>query len=194
MKKSLLLLFFIPGLLHAQHQKVAIRIIQDQTIPLDSFDTHILLQQKAFKIQVMLENTDGVYCFACFKDSLYRLSVSDPVPGFAALPGMAMAEPDNNKEKELMVSETGWSYWYYDAKISHHRFNKKVVLLDGGKVVGTKSIKQIYFVQQDQVSKFKQIHEPLYLFFVAVAGFDKDGNPDHELMRRKIRIDWLPED
>lgn len=161
---------------------------------LDSFDTHIILQRKAFKIQVMLENMEGVYCYAAFDDSIYRLTEEMPLPDFAYLPDMAMAEEEFNKEKELIINPDGWAYWFYDPILNWHRFNKKVVHLDSNRVVGVKSVKQFYLLPAQKDIKPKDIKKPLYLFFVAVAEHDDKQRPVKELMRRKVKIDWVNED
>jgi hypothetical protein len=66
--------------------------------------------------------------------------------------------------------------------------------LDGNRFVGTKSIKQVYFSSTKKEVKLKDVTAPLYLFFVAVSAFDASGKPLKELMRRKVRIDWIDED
>jgi hypothetical protein len=142
----------------------------------------------------MLENIEGVYCYAAFDDSIYRLTENMPVPDFAYLPDMAMAEEEFNKEKELIVNPEGWSYWFYDSKLNWHRFNKKIILLDSNRVVGIKSVKQFYSLPDQKDIKPKDIHKPLYLFFVAVAEENDKHKSARELMRRKVRIDWINED
>lgn len=168
--------------------------MQDESVLLDDYESSLTLKKKSFKIQVMLERMDGVYCYASFKDSIYKLSEKDTIPGFIDLPNMAMAEEEFNKEKELLVSNDGWSYWFYDPKLNWHRFNRKIVLLDGGRIVGSKSIKQIYNVSDTKTVKVKDNNEPLYLFFVAISETTTSGKPAKELLRRKVRIEWTNDD
>lgn len=194
LKYLLIILLFTPVISFSQNKQVSIRIQQDESFLLDSFETHIVLQKKAFKIQVMLENIEGVYCYAAFDDSIYRLTENMPVPDFAYLPDMAMAEEEFNKEKELIINPEGWSYWFYDSKLNWHRFNKKIILLDSNRVVGIKSVKQFYLLPDQKDIKPKDIHKSLYLFFVAVAEENDKHKPARELMRRKVRIDWINED
>ena len=189
----LMLLFLCPLLLQAQHKEMSIRIAQEESVLLDSTEKQLVLQRKPFKIYILLENVDGVYCYASFNDSLYRLSDTDPVPGFAELPGRLIDEEDFNKEKEICVSNDAWGYWFYKAPPAAHRFNRKVVMLDGNRLVVTKSIKQIYFTATKKEVKLKDIAPPLYLFFVAVGESDTNGKPLKELLRRKVRIDWIDE-
>ncbi|MCB0777461.1 MAG: hypothetical protein KDB99_14205, partial [Chitinophagaceae bacterium] len=141
-----------------------------------------------------LQNMDGVYVFASFGDSLNQLSANDPIPGFSEIPYMVMAEEYFNKEKELLISDQGWSYWFYDPQLDWHRFNKKIVQIETGGLVGKKTIKQVYVVEKRKEVKVKELKKPLYLFFVAIKESDNKGNPLTELMRRKVKIEWEEDD
>mgnify|MGYP003493545775 CR=1 FL=1 len=190
-----LVLFSLPFLATGQQKDVIIRIVQEETVVTpDHRQASITLQKKSFKIQVLLQHINGVYLFASLKDSLCSLPDITPVPGFDSLPEMTMAEENHNKEKELLVSDEGWSYWFYDPALPWHRFNKKITQLDSGRVVGSKTIKQLMFLPSRETKKLKENDAPLYLFFVAVGEEGPDGKPLKELLRRKIKIEWRDED
>lgn len=179
----------------AQQKDVSVRLVQEDVVyTVDQGQDAITLQQKTFRVQVLLQHVKGVYVFASFNDSLFRLPADKMVPGFADLPVMTMAEEQFNKEKELMVNDEGWSYWFYDPGMHWHRFNKKITLLDSGRIVGTKTIKQLYLAGDQKTIKLKENNRPLYLFFVAAGEEDSSGRPLQELLRRKIKIDWRNED
>lgn len=178
----------------SQEKTALIRIVQDDTVHTPGpGQNHFVLERKSFKVQVLLQNLKGVYIHAGLKDSLYRLSDEAAVPGFQQLPELTMAEEEHNKEKELMVNDDGWSYWFYDPEMTWHRFNKKIIFLDSGRVVGSRSVKQLYFLPRRKVVKVKDNHLPLYLFFTA-AEEDSQGRPVKELLRIKVKIDWREED
>lgn len=190
-----LYLLLAPAVFFAQRKDVSLRIVQDdKAYQLNDFETHLVLEKEGFKLQVLLSKTEGIYVFASFDDSVYRTGPSDIVPGFRNLPNMAMAEEEFNKNKELIISKEGWSYWFYDPELNWHRFNKKLVFLDSGKLVGVKSIKQFYLSDKKEEVKVKDIDKPLYLFFVAVAETDDKGMPMKEFMRKKLKIEWKPEE
>lgn len=191
-----LLCFLLPAIGQSQQKHVTIRIGQAQTTMLDQFETEIVLQRKAFKIQVLLENVAGVFVFAAFNDSLCcRVTELDSIVGFTDLPRRTMQEPEYNKEKELLVNDdNSCSYWFYDKKKAWNGFNKKVVLLDDGRVVAVKTIKQVYYVPMQRTMKLKEMKTPLYLFFIAVSEFDDSGRPIKELLRKKVKITWIDED
>ena len=179
----------------SQQKAFSIRIVQEDDVHSPEPGTStIILQQKTFKIQVLLQHLDGVYVFASLQDSLYNLPAQDPVPGLSALENMVMAEEAFNKDKELLVADDGWSYWFYDPSVDWHRFNKKIVLLDSGRVVGTKTVKQLFLVAGQESIKLKENKQPLYLFFVATIKDEKNGQSVQELYRRRIKIEWKEED
>lgn len=191
---SILLVFFLlPVSGISQEKDIRIRIIQDDSIYEPDVDlSTISLRKKGFKIQVLLQHISGIYVFTSLSDTMYRLPDTDPVPGFSDLPDRLMTE--DNKEKEITVSNEGWCYWSNVPGESPCGFNKKMILLDSGRVVGVKSIKQLYFLPSGKTLKLKDIRSPVYIFFVAVDGVDGNGKPMKELVRRKLKIDWLDED
>jgi hypothetical protein len=166
-----------------------IRIVQDQAAVLTDFETNLLLKKKPFRIQVLLENVKGVYVFASIEDSVYRFSATDSIQDFIYLPMLELKEDRYNTEKELNISETGWSNWFYDPS-GDHPFNSKVIRLDNNRIVCTKYVKQLFDVSEGKQIRIKDVRGTLYLFFVAVDEYDSAGKPLKELMRRKVKIAW----
>ena len=106
--KILLLIILIPVFCFSQEKKVGIRIIQDQSTRLDEFETNIVLQKKAFKFQILLDQVEGVYVFASVKDSIYRFTETSPIRDFAYLKLLELRESDKfNINRDLNISETG---------------------------------------------------------------------------------------
>jgi hypothetical protein len=187
------LFFSVP--VFAQTKDVAVRISQDESsVALADFETTVQLKKRAFKFLVMLQNVKGVYVFASIRDSIYRFTETSPIRDFVYLPLLELREDEYNANKELNISETGWSYWFYDTAMNWHPFHNKIVGLGNGKIIGTKTIKQFYDVTEREVIKIRQISTPLYLFFVAVAEYDENGTPRKELLRKKVKIEWVKED
>lgn len=178
----------------AQKKDVAIRVSQDESSTmLSEFQTTIQLKKRAFKFIVMLENIQGVYVFASIRDSIYRFTETSPIRDFVYLPLLELKEDEFNQNRELNISEAGWSYWFYDTAYAWHPFHHKVVGLGNGRVAGTKTIKQFFDVADRKIIKIREISQPLYLFFVAVGEYDANGNPSKELLRRKVKIEWVDE-
>ncbi|MBL7722484.1 MAG: hypothetical protein JNK98_10885 [Chitinophagaceae bacterium] len=182
------------AILFAQEKEVSIRISQDESVKLSEFNTTVQLERKPFKILVMLQNVQGVYVFASIRDSIYRFTENSPIRDFPYLPLLQLREDEFNENKEMNISETGWSYWFYDTTYEWHPFNRKLTRIDKDRIIGTKNIRQFFDVNEGKVIKIREINTPLYLFFVAVEEYDKDGKPLKELIRRKVKVEWRNEE
>ena len=147
-KNLFLLLLIFPITVFAQKKDVVIRIIQDESFLLGDFQSNITLKRKGFKFQIMLENVEGVYVFASIKDSVYRFTENSPIQDFSYLKLLELRDDDQfNTNKELNISETGWSYWFYRDSAQWHPFNRKIVGLGNNRNVCSKVIKQLFFLK-----------------------------------------------
>lgn len=183
------LLFFLG--VAAQEREAIIRIVQDESVFLTSFQSTVKLKKKQFKFQVALRNCDGVYVFASIRDSVYRFGEFNAIRDFEYLKLLELREEDIfNSNRELNISETGWSYWFYKKDADWWSFNKKVTYIDTNMALCTKWVRQLYDAGERKVVKLKEVNTPLYIFFVAVAEYDANGRPMRELMRRKVKIEW----
>ncbi|MBC7873155.1 MAG: hypothetical protein H7Y01_04115 [Ferruginibacter sp.] len=191
LKKIIYLVVFVPLISFSQEKDVNIRIVQDESFKLNDFQTNITLKKKAFKFQILLHNMEGLYVFASIRDSIYRYTETSPIRDFSYLKLLELRETDKfNTNRELNISETGWSYWFYNDTTEYHTFARRVVSIGVNEFVATKAIRQLYDDGEGKSIKFKNIDKPLYLFFIAVKEYDKDGKPMSELMRRKVKIEW----
>jgi hypothetical protein len=185
----------LPISLRAQDKQVMIQVIQDDASSLTDFQTSLVLERRPFKFQILLRNVEGVYVFASIRDSVYRFTETSVIRDFPYLELLKLREEDVfNTHRELSISETGWSYWYYKPDPEPHAFNRKVVRLDSGRIICTKQIRNLYSVNEGRVIRLRELRTPLYLFFVAVSGYDESGRPRLELLRRKVKIEWVDAD
>jgi hypothetical protein len=195
LKKAFLLIVLTPVICFSQEKNVMIRIVQDQSSQLYDFQTNLVLKRKGFKFQILLNHVEGVYVFASVRDSIYRFTETSPIRDFAYLKLLELREGDKfNTNKELNISETGWSYWFYNDTTEWHSFARKTVGMGDKGFICTKAIKQLYDDADGKPIKLKSITTPLYLFFIAVKDYDENGKPKTELMRRKVKIEWVDED
>ena len=129
--------------------------------------------------------------FASIRDSVYRYTENSPIRDFSYLNLLELKETDTfNTNKELDLSETGWSYWSYNDSLNWHSFSRNPVSIGDQRVVCTKYIKQLYDVATGKVINFKDVDGPLYILFIGVKEYDVNGTPTKELMRRKLKISW----
>jgi hypothetical protein len=195
-KTAFLLLILAPVISFSQEKDVLIRLIQDETShKLLDFNNTLTLKKKPFKFQILLNNVEGIYVFASIKDSVYRFTETSPIRDFEYLNLLELREGDKfNTNKELNISETGWSYWFYKDSADWHSFNRATVGLGEKGMVCTKVIKQLYHTEMEKTIRLKQIDGPLYLFFIAVKDYDANGKPATELIRHKLKIEWEGDD
>ncbi len=191
--KTFSLFLLIPAIAFSQEKDVLIRIIQDETShKLLDFQTNLTLKKRGFKFQILLNEVEGVYVFASIKDSVYRFTETSTISDFAYLNLLELRDGDKfNLNKELNISETGWSYWFFKNNAEWHSFNRATVGMGDKGIVCTKAIKQLYHTEREEIIKLKNLNTPLYLFFITVKEFDANGKPLTELMRRKVKIDWV---
>ena len=183
-----ILCFHLAVFCPAQKGIFEISIVQDGNTINPGFTGDIVLNKSPFKISVRLTKLEGVYLYAAFKDSIYKISNSDPVPGFDGLPSMVIAENAFNPDEEMIISNEGWAYWYYDPKDESYRFDKDIYR-EGDIVTGTKTIRQFYDLASGKEMQVKDVSAPLYLFFFSAAQ-DKSHNLIKELQRFKLKINW----
>jgi hypothetical protein len=195
LKKTFLLIVLTPVICFSQEKNVMIRIVQDQSSQLSDFQTNLVLKKRGFKFQILLNHVEGVYVFASVRDSIYRFTENSPIRDFAYLKLLELREGDKfNTNKELNTSETGWSYWFYNDTTEWHSFARKAVGMGDKGIICTKAIKQLYDPADGKPIKLRSINTPLYLFFVVVKDYDENGKPRTELMRRKVKIEWVDEE
>jgi hypothetical protein len=193
--KIFLLIILAPVICFSQQKNVIIKVSQEESYTASDFQTNLTLKKKGFKIKILLDQADGVYVFASVQDSVYRFTETSPIRDFSYLKLLELRDEDKfNTNKELSLSETGWSYWFYNDSAEWHPFGRNIVALDKGRNVCTKSVKQLYDVATGEVIKLRNINTPLYIFFIAVKEYDENGRPLKELLRRKIKIDWTDDD
>lgn len=194
-KQIFLLSLLIPVISFSQEKDVVIRVIQNESIKLVDFETDMTLNKKSFKVQLLLDHVEGVYVFASIRDSIYRFTETSPIRDFPYLKLLQLKETDKfNINRELNISETGWSYWFYSDSADWHPFARKTIGFGSKKVVVTKVINKLYNATTGESIKMKNINTPLYLFFVTVKEYDVNGKPATELMRRKVKIIWKGDD
>jgi hypothetical protein len=189
MKKVLsLALLFISFVSLALEAVFEINIYQNNQLVIPETGVY-KLEKQPFQIKVSLHNMEGVYVYADFSDSLYRLPHTQPIPGYSQLPAMVMAETQNNADKELLISKNGWAYWFHDGKSKVKRFDSEIANQGRGSFTGTKTVNKFYFTSTQQAVSVQNVTQTLYLFFLGTQK-DKKGNPTSEIGRIKYKIEW----
>jgi hypothetical protein len=190
-KHNILFCLFFPFSLlsKAQNENFEVKIIQDSVVIKSDKKNEIWLQKKPFKIQIELVNVEGIYLYASFNSNIIFMSKDKyDIPDFKNIPSKSMAEEAFNANQELIISKDGWAYWFYNAKENWHRMDKEVIVTDKSTTI-TKSIKQFFMYDSEDIVEMDKIYKPLYLFFLAAKG-NTDLELSQELKRIKMYINW----
>ncbi len=152
---------------------------------IDIIDNTLNLSKKEFDIQFELNQPMGILVATSYnKDAFDRaregLSL-DQIPIFEST---GMAEEQNNKNKEILMSDESPSYWYYDND-EENRFNR--INKIEGKIIATRTITNINEVEKEITKKIEEINTPLYMIFTTYK-YNKDFSKKIEFQRFFVKI------
>jgi hypothetical protein len=188
MKAFLVLLCVLFGSRFSFAQDYNIHFFQDgKEIPI--LNEKVQLTKKPFQIQVELLKIDGVFGASSFSDSLFQIPLNQPLPESNLIQWKIAVEPENNADKDMIVSKESYFYWFYNPKVdTWHRFDPNPIV-EKGRVIGTKTIERI-FVSENLNSETKsilisEVKQPLYLIF-----FLMDKKNEQVVHRTRIEVNW----
>lgn len=149
----------------------------------------VALAKKPFQIQVELLKADGVFGNCSWSDSLFLIPLNQSLPESNSIQWKIAVEPENNADKDMIVSNTSYFYWFYNPKIdTWHRFDPNP-LVEKGRVVGTKSISSLFLSEKDNTEtkslEINEVNQPLYLLF-----FLMDNKNKRDVQRQRFQIVW----
>lgn len=185
---SLVLFVFLACVSFSQQAKLGLKVLQNGTA-VSPVNGEVELKREPFTIELTLEDMDGVYVYADFDGAMNKLNEKDPVPELQEVPYKVMAEENFNTNKELVICNNSWLFWFYDKKQPNHRFDKDVKVVSDHSVIATKTIQQFYTPSSEKLQKIAEVTKPLYLFFLVTNGFQKTALV-RELSRQKLKINF----
>ena len=188
MKSTLLIFILFTGIYKLTAQDYRIHFIQDgKEVPV--LNEKVQLLKKPFQIQVELLKVDGIYGACSFSDSLFQVPVNQSLPEPDLIQWKIAVEPENNADKDMIVSKESYFYWFFNPKEdTWHRFDPDPIV-EKGRVIGTKTIES-FFVSENLNSENRSIlisemKQPLYLIF-----FLMDKKNELDLQRMRIEVNW----
>ena len=149
----------------------------------------VQLAKKPFQIQVELLKVDGVFGACSFSDSLFQIPIEQRLPESNLIQWKIAVEPENNVDKDIIVSKESYFYWFYNPKEdTWHRFDPNPIV-EKGRVIGTKTIERL-FVSENLNSEnnsilISEMQQPLYVIF-----FLMDKSNERDLQRTRIEVNW----
>ena len=137
----------------------------------------VYLKKEAFAIETTLNMLDGVFV-NCSDDAIvYQGALQRNLPDFQTIGWKVSVETEFNKDQELLIQDQeSYCYWFYDPKeYDWHRFDS-VIVRKGSSIIGTKTVRQFYSLEQDKNLTLMEVPKKLYLTFFSINGSFNEEN------------------
>jgi hypothetical protein len=190
--RGFILLFFLFASFTPADKKPAwyfqVGIMQDGlNIPVT--DGVCKLQKKPFQIIIKMSQPLGVSINCSYNSGNYnlvkRMVHIDSLPAYNET---GFAEAKKNPGKEILLSDVGYSFWYYDKK-EEHRFDN--VSVKKKIITCYREINQFAVINGSSID-IKNVHAPVYLTFMYFTWASIEGNTmkRNDLQRSWIKLEW----
>jgi hypothetical protein len=154
---------------------------------IELIDNTLILNKKEFDIRFELNQPMGIHVATSYNNEAFERAqrgfTLDQIPVFEST---GMAEEENNKDIEVLMSNESTSYWYYDND-KENRFNK--IEKKEGKIIVTRSIRKIVEVENDITRKIEEVEKPIYMVFTTYK-HNKDFTKKIEYQRFFVKIEF----
>jgi hypothetical protein len=149
---------------------------RDQIVRPDSL-WKVYLKKDTFLIITALDKLDGVFVNSSHDSIVYQGALQRNLPDFHTIGWKVSVETEFNKDQELLIQDQeSYCYWFYDPKeYDWHRFDS-VIVRKGSTIIGTKTIRQFYSLDQGKNLTLMEVPKKLYLTFFSINGsFNKEN-------------------
>jgi hypothetical protein len=137
----------------------------------------VYLKKEAFAIETTLNKLDGVFVNSSDDAIVYQGALQRNLPDFQTIGWKVSVETEFNKDQELLIQDQeSYCYWFYDPKeYDWHRFDS-VIVRKGSTIIGTKTVRQFYSLEQGKNLSLLEVPKKLYLTFFSINGsFNKEN-------------------
>jgi hypothetical protein len=149
---------------------------QEQIVRPDALGK-VYLKKEAFAIETTLNKLDGVFVNSSDDSIVYQGALQRNLPDFQTIGWKVSVETEFNKDQELLIQDQeSYCYWFYDPKeYDWHRFDS-VIVRKGSTIIGTKTVRQFYSLEQGKNLTLIEVPIKLYLTFFSINGsFNKEN-------------------
>jgi hypothetical protein len=149
---------------------------QEQIVRPDALGK-VYLKKEAFAIETTLSKLDGVFVNSSDDSIVYKGALQRNLPDFQTIGWKVSVETEFNKDQELLIQDQeSYCYWFYDPKdYDWHRFDS-VIVRKGSSIIGTKTVRQFYSLEQDKNLTLMEVPKKLYLTFFSINGSFNEEN------------------
>ena len=137
----------------------------------------VYLKKESFAIETTLYKLDGVFVNSSDDSIVYQGALQRKLPDFQTIGWKVSVESEFNKDQELLIQDQeSYCYWFYDPKeYDWHRFDS-VIVRKGSTIIGTKTVRQFYSLEQGKNLSLLEVPKKLYLTFFSINGsFNKEN-------------------
>jgi hypothetical protein len=143
----------------------------------------IKLKKTPFTIKFEVKKAEGIFLQASHLDSWYQLENSESIPDREYIFPKAMAEENFNTDKDLIISNEYYAYWFFDEKDDWYRMSRVEKTKNGFKA--EVDVENLFIREPEKnVIKVEEATKPIYLF----AFIPDEG--EKEYVRLKYKIEW----
>lgn len=137
----------------------------------------VYLKKEAFAIETTLNKLDGVFVNSSDDAIVYQGALQRNLPDFQTIGWKVSVETEFNKDQELLIQDQeSYCYWFYDPKeYDWHRFDS-VIVRKGNSIIGTKTVRQFYNLEQGKNLSLLEVPKKLYLTFFSIIGSFNEEN------------------
>ena len=137
----------------------------------------VYLKKEAFAIETTLNKLDGVFVNSSDDSIVYQGALQRKLPDFQTIGWKVSVETEFNKDQELLIQDQeSYCYWFYDPKeYDWHRFDS-VIVRKGSSIIGTKTVRQFYNLEQGKNLSLLEVPKKLYLTFFSIIGSFNEEN------------------
>lgn len=181
------LIFSFYGFMPEGEQYFIVKFKQDST-EFKVRDNIVKIKKAPFVIQIEMKKINGVFLNASYNSDFFDKCEKLDCNIIGDVISKTMAESDFNSDKELMIDDSSFSYWFYDSSINWHRFDKDITCKNDV-VFATKTISIFNLPVNKIISKIAESPEFLYLVFFSINE-NKDNHSKTISQKAKYKIKW----
>lgn len=162
-------------------------IVQDGIrYELSSKDTLLTLKPTEFHFEFEILNREGVYLSFAYSNEFYATHEDSVWKDFESLNPMVMVEESNNSDKDAILADDGFSYWFYSDEYDWHRLDEGLKV-SKGKIEGTYTINKFFDRSIGEEVSLEKIDREVYVFFFE-SDDDENRKPIFPYNRKRVRL------
>ncbi len=123
-----------------------------------------VLSKEEFTIMLVTQNLVGVYSRISLENESNTMNLGQNAI-IESLSSRVMAETAFNADKEVMISDDSFCYWFLDPAVGWHRLNRAFEI-DNKKIL-EKDVVQLWLSNEEKVVNLKDLNQNMSLVFFA---------------------------